>query len=100
MKTDLSSNSEASVCRLSDMPPGSECEVMAVDLEDAAGRRMLDLGFLPGTRVQVLRRAPLGDPSLYALRGFQLCLRKADSCHVRVIHKGPQEHFPSTSSRL
>ena len=87
------------MCRLSDMQPGSECEVLAVDLEDAAGRRMLDLGFLPGTRVQVLRRAPLGDPSLYALRGFQLCLRKADSRHVRVIDKALQERSPSTSSR-
>lgn len=99
MKTDFSSNSETSVCRLSDMPPGSECEVMAVDLENAAGRRMLDLGFLPGTRVQVLRRAPLGDPSLYALRGFQLCLRKADSHHVRVFLPGPDGSSPSTSSR-
>ncbi|MCH2186861.1 ferrous iron transport protein A [Myxococcota bacterium] len=90
MKTDFSLDSEPSVCRLSDMPPGSECEVMAVDLGDAAGRRMLDLGFLPGTRVQVLRRAPLGDPSLYALRGFQLCLRAADSRHVRVTHTEPR----------
>ena len=99
MNADFSSDGETSVCRLSDMQPGSECEVVGVDLGDAAGRRMLDLGFLPGTRVQVLRRAPLGDPSLYALRCFQLCLRKADSRHVRVTQKGPKEPSPSTSPR-
>ncbi|MDG2051332.1 MAG: FeoA family protein [Myxococcota bacterium] len=91
MKTDFNSDSESSACRLSEIRPGSECEVMGVDLGDAAGRRMLDLGFLPGTRVQVLRRAPLGDPSLYALRGFQLCLREADSRHVRVTRKASKE---------
>jgi len=47
-------------------------------------RRLLDLGFVPGTRVRVVRRAPLGDPTLYELRGTQLCLRRSEAARVRV----------------
>lgn len=46
--------------------------------------RLLDLGFLPGTPVQVIRRAPLGDPVTFEIRGYQLCLRKQDAQHVTV----------------
>ena len=91
MKNENQFSSEAHGHSLSEMQPGAECEVTDVDLEDAAGRRMLDLGFIPGTRVRVIRRAPMGDPSLYELRGYQLCLREADSRHVRVEKKIPKE---------
>jgi ferrous iron transport protein A len=47
-------------------------------------RRLLDLGFVPGTRVRVLRRAPLGDPTVYELRGTQLCLRRSEAVRVLV----------------
>ena len=92
MKNENRFHLEAHNRSLSEIEPGSECEVTEVDLEDAAGRRMLDLGFIPGTRVRVVRRAPLGDPSLYELRGYQLCLREADSRHVRVEKRIPKEH--------
>ena len=36
------------------------------------------------TRIRVVRRAPLGDPCVYALRGYRLCLRRADARHVLV----------------
>lgn len=48
------------------------------------GRRLADLGFLPGTEVRVVRRAPLGDPTVFELRGFQLCLRRSEAALVRV----------------
>lgn len=47
-------------------------------------RRLEDLGFVPGTRVRALRRAPLGDPTLYEVRGTQLCLRRSEALRVRV----------------
>ena len=40
-------------------------------------RRLLDLGFVPGTAVRVLRRAPLGDPLEIELRGYRVCLRRS-----------------------
>lgn len=37
--------------------------------------RLQDLGFVPGTRLEIRRRAPLGDPIEIELRGYRLCLR-------------------------
>ncbi len=41
-------------------------------------RRLLELGFVEGTRVCVLRRGPLGDPVELELRGYRVCVRAAD----------------------
>jgi len=38
-------------------------------------RRLADLGFVPGTELCILRRAPLGDPVELEIRGYRLCLR-------------------------
>lgn len=84
MKNDFNSNPGTDEASLADLAPGTEAVVLGVDSSSATGRRLLDLGLLPRTRVRALRRAPLGDPSLYELRGYQLCLRRADACHVRV----------------
>jgi len=39
-------------------------------------RRLGELGFVPGTEIQVVRRAPLGDPIEIELRGYRVCLRR------------------------
>jgi ferrous iron transport protein A len=69
---------------LAELEPGDHAVVAEVVGEDATGHRLLDLGLLPGTRVQVIRRAPLGDPSEYELRGYRLCLRRSEARRVRV----------------
>jgi len=76
--------SEASLARLADLAPGEAGVVVGVQGEDAIGRRLLDLGLLPGTAISVVRRAPLGDPVLYELRGYRLCLRRGEAARVTV----------------
>jgi Fe2+ transport system protein FeoA len=69
---------------LADLPPGSRAVVARVDPELPIGRRLLDLGFVPDTPIRVLRKAPLGDPVSYELRGMRLCLRRDEARHVWV----------------
>lgn len=69
---------------LASLEPGHEAEVAHVDPSRPIARRLLDLGFVPGTPVQVLRRAPLGDPVAYAVRGTELCLRHQEAEHIWV----------------
>jgi Fe2+ transport system protein FeoA len=38
-------------------------------------RRLLEMGFCNGVLVRSIRRAPLGDPIEFSLRGYRLCLR-------------------------
>jgi Fe2+ transport system protein FeoA len=66
------------------VPVGESATVASVDSDAALAERLEDLGFVPGTVVVVRRRAPLGDPRVYELRGSQLCLRAAEARAVRV----------------
>lgn len=51
---------------------------------DAWSRRMEDLGFSAGATVTAIRRAPLGDPTIYRIRGYELSLRKSEARHIMV----------------
>ena len=64
--------------------PGQCAEVKAVDESSPIGRRLLELGFRPGTRLRVIRRAPLGDPTTYELRGSRFCLRRSEAERIAV----------------
>lgn len=69
---------------LADLRPGAVARVAAVDAGSRIGRRLLDLGFVPGTGVAVVRRAPLGDPVEYELRGYRVCLRRSEAMRIQV----------------
>jgi len=42
------------------------------------------MGLLAGTRVTLVRTAPLGDPLELKVRGYHLTLRKSEAEHVQV----------------
>ena len=54
------------------------------DGDDPIARRLNDLGIREGVRIEVIRRAPLGDPTVFELCGYQLCLRRSESERIRV----------------
>ena len=58
--------------------------IIGVDGSCPEGERLLDLGFIPGTPVEILKRAPLGDPVVYGLRGYHICLRASEANLIRV----------------
>lgn len=74
---------------LAELSPGSRGTVVALEHgdDDASGalaRRLADLGFTPGTAVEVLRRAPLGDPVVYRVRNYDICLRDRQARSISV----------------
>jgi ferrous iron transport protein A len=69
---------------LARLPVGSSARVTEIDERSPVAARLHDLGFVPGTTVRAIRRAPLGDPTLYEVRGAQLCLRRTEAECVRV----------------
>jgi Fe2+ transport system protein FeoA len=76
---------------LARLPVGSAGVIVAVEDGSPIGARLLDLGFVPGTAVRPLRRAPLGDPTVYEVRGTQLCLRRSEAERIRVRPAGGGE---------
>lgn len=77
----------SSAVSLAELEPGCAAVVESVDGDGAIGRRLLDLGFVPGTELCVVRRAPLGDPVEYELRGARLCLRRTEAARIRVLRR-------------
>ncbi len=59
-------------------------------------QRLLELGFVPGTVVRVVRYAPFGDPIEVELRGYHLSLRKAEAALIEVERLEP---FPGVCAR-
>lgn len=69
--------------QLSETEPGQRVRIVAVG-GGATGARLESVGFVHGTTVEVGRRAPLGDPTLYRVRGTQLALRRDAAAIVEV----------------
>src|SRR5271167_727748 len=65
----------AETCGLNKLGIGCRGFVVAVSGDRDVRRRLLEMGFCAGTYVEVIRRAPLGDPIEFRLRGYHLSLR-------------------------
>src|SRR5262245_38615352 len=82
--TQLAGPEPAACVSLSLLSPGDTGRIVRVDAGSGIGRRLLDLGFVPGTELRVVRRAPLGDPVTYELRGSRICLRRGEAARIFV----------------
>jgi ferrous iron transport protein A len=69
---------------LSRLPIGSIAEVMDVSAEGATRNRLLDLGLVPSTIVEAIRKSPIGDPVAYKIRGAIIALRSEESRQIKV----------------
>jgi len=70
------------VTALSDAKVGNTGIVESIDLPEEVSNYLAHLGFLPGTRVEVLRRAPAGDPTVYRIDGVEVGLRNETARHI------------------
>jgi Fe2+ transport system protein FeoA len=76
-------------CCLSEMEVGCRGCVVHVGGEDPElRRRLLEMGFCNGACVEIVRRAPLGDPIEFRLRGYHLSLRDEQAKHVVILPQG------------
>jgi len=65
---------------LKDLAIGEEAIVAAYrDSSAPFVSQLMQLGLIPGTRFQVVRIAPLGDPVEIRFRGFSLALRRHEA---------------------
>lgn len=64
---------------IADLKPGQLGKVVQVNGRGAIRQRLLDMGILPNTEIEVERVALTGDPIWIKLQGFQLSLRKKEA---------------------
>ena len=71
--------------KLVDLAPGDIAVVRALGPGDRSYRQqLLAMGLTPNTRLEVLRRAPLGDPILIKVRDFMLSLRRREAALLQL----------------
>ena len=64
--------------------------VTAITAGGEMGRRLRDMGLVPGTEIEIVGRAPLKDPVALRLRGFTLTLRNNEADYIHVEKKAHQ----------
>ncbi len=63
---------------------GQSATIQALRLEQPAAVRLMEMGLFEGSRVTVLRRAPLGDPLEIQVGDYRLSLRQDEARLVDV----------------
>lgn len=70
--------------KLSELAVGASAIVREFPKTGPAFVRLREMGLIAGTRITLIRTAPLGDPLEIKLRGYHLTLRKSEAEHVIV----------------
>ena len=69
------------------LPVGQWARIDAVAGEGPLHDRLLEMGLIPGTMVQVSKLAPLGDPIELFIQGYSLTVRKAEAAMISVVEE-------------
>jgi ferrous iron transport protein A len=75
---------------LADLDRGQRAIVLGYSdaVEPSTARRLFDLGLVPGVKVTMIRRAPLGDPVIFQVGDYEIALRGAQSDCITVESAG------------
>ncbi|WP_239061116.1 FeoA family protein [Desulfovibrio sp. JC022] len=71
-------------CTLMEVSSGKKVKIRCHHAKGAVRQRLLDLGFVPQTDIEVIRRAPLGDPIECRVANYKVALRKSEACLIEV----------------
>ena len=71
--------------RLSELKTGESATILKVLGHGGFRRRIMEMGFVRGQRVEVLLNAPLEDPIGYKIMGYDISLRRSEADMVVVL---------------
>lgn len=69
---------------LSDLRIGETGVLVALELPESVQNHLMHMGFVPDARVTALRRAPAGDPTVYAVDGIEIALRRETASAIQM----------------
>jgi ferrous iron transport protein A len=72
---------------LTSLQAGVIAQVSAINLPSTDKPRLMEMGLLVGTPVELVRFAPLGDPVEIKVRGYHLSLRRHEAEQILVKPK-------------
>jgi Fe2+ transport system protein FeoA len=68
--------------RLSNYKPGDKGTILQVCGDPDFRLRMMEMGFIRGTEVQVVKYAPLSDPIEFVIKGYHITLRRDQAADI------------------
>jgi len=71
--------------KLTELSPGEKGIIDHLTLRGLERRRLMDLGFVKGSVVEVIRRSMFGDPTAYFIKGSVIALRREEADEILVI---------------
>ena len=83
--------------KLSDLHTGEKGVIVKVLGHGSFRKRIVEMGFIKGTSVEVLLNAPLQDPVKYKLMGYEVSLRHDEAAMVEVISMKEAEELTRNS---
>jgi len=69
---------------LDTLEAGDRAEILEIGGEADTVERLMEMGVVAGTQIQVLKFAPLGDPLEIEIRGYHLSLRRTEAAEISV----------------
>lgn len=79
------------VVPLSQFKPGEKGVVFQACGDSELRLRLMEMGFVRGSEVKVVKHAPLKDPLEFVIRGYHVSLRKEEAAHI--LMEKPQGRF-------
>ena len=73
---------------LSELKIGASGRIVDLQLPDEVQHHLMHMGFSPDSKVTAVRRAPAGDPTVYAVDGFEVALRRETARWI-VVDEAP-----------
>jgi len=73
-----------STLTLDQLKNGQTAVVSALTSTGVNRRRLMDLGILPGTHMEIEMKSPLGDPTAYRVRGAVIALRRQQAREIQI----------------
>jgi len=82
----LSGNNDPTLplATLGDLRRGEAAVLLRIDLPAPDARRLMELGFLPGTAIRAGLSAPGGDPRVFEVDGSEIALRRDTARKLKV----------------
>ena len=79
---------------INELETGRSAEVVSVGGEGPVRLHILGMGLIPGAKLKVVKRAPMGDPIELLVNGFSLSLRSSEAAWIEVREIDGNEERP------
>jgi ferrous iron transport protein A len=85
---------------LSELSVGESGILISLDLPESVQNHLMHMGFVPDATITALRRAPAGDPTVYAVDGMEIALRHETADAIRVKPPAADEAEDADQEKL